>query len=287
MIDRREFLKASMGVGLDMPDAATSAMQTQPSPSASAEIQSPFFRASFDTGSGRLSAWRKDGTPFLVNAVSRVLTPSGVHSTADPNYVRTVQQVKKVSDALGSGSALVIQCTDQRSQVDVLLHITVYDRRDALVVETICRNASPKDSLVIHTIEPVRAMRNDELGACYWPDATRILTNGYMYNDPGNVSDFRNMRYYPTAGCWNVALYSGEQEPGLVIGYLENKEAEGRISVWLEDGTRGKTVALDTESLYKPSVVVRPRNEHHVRPPDLHDWIGSLHHTRRLCPSHP
>ena len=249
---RREFLTASLSViSLSGLQADSAVAQTQKS--AITEVESRFLRAAFDSTSGRFHAWRKDGTTFLSGAFSRALVDGAVFTVADREYTRTAA-VEQFRDALGTGSRIVARCTDSRRRLDFVIYITVYDDRDALVVEVLCRNASVDQPLMIHSVEPVRALA-DEGGFCHWPGASKALTNGYMYYDPGRLADFDRDRHYPTTSMWNIGLYRGEKEPGLAIGYLKNDAVDGRISVWYR---YKEDLELVSESCYNRECVVKP-----------------------------
>jgi hypothetical protein len=190
------------------------------------EVANKFFHASFDAGSGRFHVRRKMGDSFLTNARSRAVTALGVHATTDSDYRRTAD-VRKVSDPLGTGMQLVALCDDVRRQLDFEIRLTLYDDWKALVVETIAHNTSPKDQLIL--LEPVRAVYN-EGGKCDVSDIKKVLTNGYMYADPGRLQDFLRIDRVSAQSMWNMAFYRDESQEALVIGFLENDMADGRIS---------------------------------------------------------
>ena len=229
-VGRREFLGtvASAWAGVSAP-GSVSLGSAELGESVAAQIQNDYFRVVFDPSSGRLHAWRKDGRPFLSHAVARAYGPWGTRSAADREYTRTVK-VAKVRDSLGEGTQLVARCTDSKRQLDFEIHVSIYPARDALVIETICLNSSDKQSLVLQSIEPLRAEFCDG-GECHWESASKVLRNGYMYYDAGSVEDFNVLRGHSVQGAWNVALYRDEREEGLVIGFLENNVAEGSIIV--------------------------------------------------------
>jgi hypothetical protein len=258
--DRREFLQTISlgGTGLVLLTDAVSDVALPEKPAAY-QIENQFFGASFNKASGTLQVWRKDGTRFLVNAIARAETGNGIVTTADPEYSRTIQ-VKSVADALGSGRQVLAVCAGGRHQLDLEVRVTLYDGRNAIVVETVTRNSTRRE-LVVRSTEPVRATF-EEGGACYWPGATRVLTNGYMYYDPGHVDDFGRIRRRSVASMWNMGFYRGEDDEGLVIGYVDNDVAEGRISAWYDETVRGTSLAggfaLVSQSLYNREMVLKP-----------------------------
>ena len=258
--DRRKFLQTISlgGTGLAML-AHTAPTELLPEKPAAYQVENQFFGAFFDKSGGTLQVWRKDGTRFLVNAIARTETGTGTRTTADPQYSRTIQ-VKSVTDRLGSGRQILAICTDGRHEWDFEVRVALYDGRDALVVETLTKNSSNREALVRST-EPVRATF-EEGGACYWPGARKVLTNGYMYYDPGRVDDFDRIRRRSVTSMWNMGFCRGEDEEGLVIGYLENDVADGKISAWYDNTVEGTSLAgafaLVPQSLYNREMILKP-----------------------------
>jgi hypothetical protein len=184
----------------------------------------------------------------------------GVRATSDSDYRRTAE-ARKVSDPLGNGLQLVAFCNDVRRQLDFEIRLTLYDGRNALVVETIVSNTSPKDQLIL-LLEPVRAVYN-EGGRCDFSDVKKVLTNGYMYANPGRLQDFLWIDRVSSQSMWNTAFYRDESHEALVIGFLENDMADGRISAWYDNTAyshnsgAGFGFALIAESSYNRECVLR------------------------------
>jgi alpha-galactosidase len=245
---------AVAGAGLPLGLRGADGAATGP---AAAQLQGPFFKAHFDLATGQLRVWRGNGTPFLVGVNARAVLAAGARSTGEDDYARTVEVIK-AADSLGAGQQLIARCVDRRQQLDFELQVTVYEQREALVVEALCRNASDAGPLVVRSLEPVRALPGG--GGCLWPGVDKTLSNGLMYYDPGKVRDFSGGE--PTKSWWNIAFYSGERKEGLVVGYLENRVALGRLtasSAQLE--TEAGAVAafsLLVESEYEREFVLRP-----------------------------
>ena len=253
---RRKFIKTMALASASVPIGLRHSLGAPAEQPAAWQIQNPLFGVHFSPASGKLSAWRK-GAPFLANAVARAVTATGVRSTIDPEYKREIE-VKPVTDALGSGKQLIARCADGRKQLDFEVRATLYDRLDALVVEVICRNVSG-EPIVIQSLEPVRAVREEE-AACSWPGVTRVLTNGQMYYDAGRVRE-------PKAGesiktWWDLAFYTGDKKDGLVVGYLENKSSQGRITAGFAKSESAPglhdRISLVAESTYEREFVLKP-----------------------------
>jgi hypothetical protein len=253
---RCKFIKtmalASASVPFGLRHTSGAPAEQSPAP----QVQNPLFGVHFSPASGKLSAWRK-GAAFLSDAVARAVTATGVRSTIEPEYKREIE-AKPVTDALGSGKQLIARCADGRKQLDFEVRMTLCDRLDALVVEVNCRNVSC-ESIVIQSLEPVRAVREEE-AACSWPGVSRVLTNGQMYYDAGKVREPKPGESIKT--WWDLAFYTGDNRDGLVVGYLENNSSQGRITAGF--GTSGSASGLDdrmslvAESTYEQQFVLKP-----------------------------
>lgn len=258
MKNRRDFL-ASASVGGVALYANARGWFFSRSTSSGERIENHFFVAWFDTASGQIQVELKDGTPFLRNARARAVLVDSEPATSDPEYQRSYS-IRPCQDSLGTGRQISARCVDLRRRVDFEVLITLYDGRNAVVVEVACRNASNKDLRMLR-IEPVRAVL-EEGGDCGWADAGKALTNGYLYSDPGRVEDLGQANRHAISSMWNMGFYRGASEDGLVIGYLENNVATGRVSATYDhtvmpSRSRGG-FSLVTESLYNVGFVVRP-----------------------------
>ena len=222
------------------------------------QIENQFLTVRFDTTSGQIQVERKNAPSLLRNAIARAALSGEIRATSDPEYDRSTS-VRPFQDALGKGRQLSAKCIDRRKQLDFEVLLTLYDGRNALVVEVTCRNPSEKDARLAR-IEPVRAVL-EEGSYCGWAEASKALTNGYMYPDPGRVEELGQSNRHAITSMWNMGFYRGAQEEGLVVGYLENKVATGRISAMYD-----RTVlplrsqgglSLITESLYGVDYVLK------------------------------
>ncbi len=224
-----------------------------------AQIANEFLTARFDPGSGQFHVDRKDGTPLLRNAVARAAFTDAVRATSDPEYERS-SSVRQYQDALGKGRQLSGQCVDRRKRVAFEVRLTLYDGRNALVVEVICRNTSSKGARLAR-IEPVRAVLEEGAG-CGWAGASKALTNGYLYADPGRVEELGGSNRHAITSMWNMGFHRGEREEGLVVGYLENEVAAGRIAAVYDHTMRPLAphdgMSLVLESLYDAEYELKP-----------------------------
>jgi len=261
--NRRDFLASASVGGVGLYANARGWLFSR-SGASSEQIENQFLTARFDTDSGKIQVERKDGTALLRNAVARVVLADSDRATSerftsDLEYQRSCS-VRPCRDSLGSGRQISAKCVDRRRQLDFEVLITLYDGRDAAVVEVACRNASNKDARVLR-IEPVRAVL-DEGGHCGWSDASKVLTNGYIYSDPGRVEEIGVGNRHSVSSMWNMGFYRGERDESLVIGYLENDVATGRISARYDHTVMPSQsqggLSLITESIYNVGFVVRP-----------------------------
>ena len=258
MNTRRDFIKTA-------PIGVATLLTWRPWPfmeqdlSAAEQIENQFMTARFDAKTGRIQVQCKNGTALLRNAVARAVLDGATRATSDSYYRRSCR-MRSCQDALGKGQQIAARCVDHQRQLDFDILVTLYDGRNALVVEVICRNTSGKD-LKLWRLEPVRAVL-EEGGSCGWNDAEKSLTNGYMYPDPGRLEELGPTHRRAITSMWNMGFYRGEREEGLVVGYLENDVATGRISAMydptiLPSQSQGG-LSLVTESIYNPEFVLKP-----------------------------
>ena len=257
MKSRREFLASAAAAGVVL--SVDGRPPLLPEASTSASIENEFLSARFDTASGLIHVERKYGTALLRNAVARSIFSGAARTTSDPDYSRTCS-IRPTRDPLGNGREISARCIDRRRQLDFEVLLTLYDGRNALEIEVICRNSSAKDLNVLK-IEPVRAVL-EEGGDCGWPDADKALTNGYLYADPGRLEDLGQSNRHAVSSMWNLGFYRGAHDEGLVIGYLDNNVATGRISAMYDHTVMPARsqggLSLIVESLYNVGFVLRP-----------------------------
>ncbi|MBN1902194.1 alpha-galactosidase [Candidatus Sumerlaeota bacterium] len=227
-------------------------------PGDSETLENSFFVVDFNRKTGYFKVTRKKEPSFLLHAVSRVDTSLGIRATSDPDYQRSVEIQNLKDKVLGNGQRMIVVCRDEKKQIDLDLRISLYDTRDAFEIELICRNASDRD-IFVPRVKPVNATGKDN-GACVFPGATTILTNGKMYYDAGRVLPLVPGK--DVSSWWNVCLYRGEKKPGLVIGYLGNPTAMGEIKVCpvSTESSEKETGRLDLTALsgYQKEFVLKP-----------------------------
>jgi hypothetical protein len=256
MSSRRDFLR-SLPAAAALHASARSILSAQ-GLAVGEQIDNQFLTARFDAAAGRFHVDRRDGTPLLRNAVARAALGDARRATSDPEYDRSTL-VRPYQDALGKGRQLRARCSDRRKQIDFEVVLTLYDGRDAVVVEVICGNTSGTPTR-LSRIEPVRAVLEEGAG-CAW-GAGKALTNGYLYADPGQVEEIGGSNRHAVTSMWNMGFYRGAREEGLVIGYLENDVATGRLAAMYDRTMRTipsyDALSLTVESLYNVEYVLKP-----------------------------
>jgi alpha-galactosidase len=252
MISRRKVIALGLGgawsaVGLASARLDASAPQT--------EISNRHLRARFDPQSGLFHAWLADGAVLLLNAAVRAVGPAWSCNSSDPALVRNAAVVP-IHDALGTGSKIVAVCKDRQRGIALAIEISLYAERNALLVEARCRNESGAE-LSLRTLEPLRAVA-DAAGLCAWRYLSKSLTNGFLYADPGNLSDFSQTRNRPQHSVWNMGFAGEGADPGLVIGFVESDFAIGKIAASIASVGELPGMNVVAEAWFNQEFVLQP-----------------------------
>jgi len=224
----------SASIGIVLATLCTPGISAEPPAAGPGQIENRSFRVRFDPATGRWGFGRPDGSALVEGAACRALLAGAERSTADPRYSRTAETMASPT-AMGAGRQVVGRCVDDQGELDFEVRLALYERWDALTVEAVCRNRSDRP-LRVHAIEPIYTAAEDS-GGLLWPGIHKVLTNGKMYYDAGAL------RELPPGGklrsWWNLCLYRGDREPGLVIGYLENNASLGQVELRRESAPEG------------------------------------------------
>jgi hypothetical protein len=261
-VDRREFLAGSLipATGLAAHPTQTGATRD----AATVRIATSAMRLEFDPARGRCSLYHGD-RPLILNATCSVGFPRAEALASDPNYAHQVRTDASSLPGL-AGPQFVIDSKDCTGKLDLEWRIGLLNDAPGAVFEVRFTNTGSKD-LLIRNAEPMRA-RADERAGCFFsvPDhyarAWKVLTNGYMYYDPGDLVNLQSIGQHTFESFWNAAFYMPETRQTMVAGYVDNREAEGRILIdynvqaaW----DHGKAViGLAARSLYNVECVLRP-----------------------------
>jgi hypothetical protein len=226
-LNRRDFLLRLQAAGMSLPFAGSLDLYSTSGISKS-RIQNDFFSVEFDTKSGKLDINRRNGENLLSGSVVRVLTGQDYISTSEASFRHKVTS-GKLNDQLGEGIQIDISSYSSEKKLAVNLHLFLYRNLQSIFIEADCQNHSSKQ-IVIKSIEPICA-NNETGGALYWPQTLKLLTNGPMYYNPGEVIDFKSPENDVKQSWWNICLFRGYDHESLVVGSIENLTAQGKISV--------------------------------------------------------
>ncbi len=274
LFKRREFIKALTFSGASL--AYSSRLNTAfylPG-SKSAQIKNDFFSIVFDMSKGRFNIYRRDGSLLLYQATVRANSSNRRSSIAESSYEHTAE-AKKIQDQIGIGKQLIIHSRDMNSNIDFESRFTLYENHSCIIIEASCKNVTTHD-LVLKNIEPICAIEEID-GALNWSGASRVLTNGPMYYDPGMIHDFGSSYkapepygpiktglmtpdfQYPASdrvgSWWNIGLFRGYDKEGLVCGFIENKSGFGQMII---SKTATGELSLYTESVFAPATILKP-----------------------------
>jgi hypothetical protein len=235
-------------------------------------ISNNFFSVAFDTGKGLFNIYRKNGKHFLIGA-STSLNTSDNRIQASLEHYKHAATTQTFSDQLGSGKRIVIISKDGTKKIDFEIRISLYDHTEAVTIESICKNVSAGD-IHVRSIEPVHVLHG-EGGKLYMPGVVKCITNGQMYFDAGSIHSFgqkplpdspegiKNIHFSNNSlpgnqetihSWWNLGLFSGSDQESIVIGWLENSQCLGHLSL-ARDTT--EEISIVAESLYLPELLLR------------------------------
>jgi hypothetical protein len=269
-MQRRTFVKSSLiGIGA-IPAAAMFAnlLADETASGATSEMVSitgSGLRLDYDLKTGRMNLRPPRGAPLVLGATAAVGLPREVVLAADEHYVRQ-GRIEDSTEPGIAGKRLVITCKDATRRLDLEIRITLLSDRQGAVVEFTVTNVSERE-IEIPFAEPIRALLNERAGCGFGrsfqvPQGERILTNGYMYYDPGQLLNSDSFAHQDLTSWWNVAVHVPQTRDTLVAGYLDNSDGEGQIIVgWdIGRGTPPKQAAfnLTARSLYNPRFLLKP-----------------------------
>ena len=249
-LTRRDFLTRLQAAGISLPLAGKFDLLSSNNIPKPQIYQNDFFSVLFNTGSGRLDIIRRNGERLLSGSLIRALTGQGYISTGQASFRHSVK-TSKIIDQLGECMQLTINSSEPDKKIDLNLRIFLYKKLNAVFFEAECLNRSSKP-IVLLNIEPISAV-NETGGALYWPQTSRLLTNGPMYYDPGAVLDFSAKDNNLRQSWWNIGLFSGYNREGLVVGAVENLTAQGKVSAIRESG---ENTGLTAQSILSDGFVL-------------------------------
>ena len=155
-------------------------------------------------------------------------------------------QTDRLTWAIGTGGGEIAGAGSTRGEkLKVDFKSEPLGERKGSVIEVVVTNVSDGD-VKIAWIDPVRV-------PCSFA-ASKVLTNGYIYYDPGRL---RDMGDKPIESWWDAAFYRADPRGVLVAGYLNNDLAEGHIRAKPRGGGE-KGFDLVAHSVLHNSFVLKP-----------------------------
>ena len=132
-----------------------------------------------------------------------------------------------------AGPQLIVLCHDTHRHIDLEQRITLLHDRSGAIVELILTNVSP-EPVVVQYAEPLRALLDERSGCFFgtggiYSRVHRVLRQGYLYSDPGEVIDLAWQGRRDVSSSWHAAFHMPASQETLLVGYLENRDAEGQI----------------------------------------------------------
>ncbi|HVU22745.1 MAG TPA: glycoside hydrolase family 36 protein [Opitutus sp.] len=273
LFPRREFLRRASLLGATAVVAPSWLDANSSGPAPAVELKNDHFAVSFDRRTGTIDVRRASGAPLLSGGSARANTLAGIHALAAPGRDYDADTAG-FRDALGAGRRMTILAKDPDRRLDLRAEITLYDGRPLVAFEVFATNVSSRD-VMLHSLEPIRVVA-EEGGTLRLPGVAKCLTNGEMYYDAGTLHQFTDATQpglvrpvtraqlanasvaadRPTMpSWWNTGFFSGYDQEGLVLGYLENTQALGLI---LTARTAPGQISFLAESVFSPAVTLRP-----------------------------
>jgi len=273
-IKRRDFIKTVSLSGVSLALSPPVLAETHHFEQQNQEISNRHFTIGFNRHTGKYNVRRNNGDIFIADLTSSINSNIGKLSVPSGNYTHLIESIG-FKDLLGTGQKLKVISIDSKSNLDLEIHLSLYDMHHCFTIEVICKNISSND-LVINSIEPLRAIRN-EGGAIHITGVSRCITNGALYYDAGMIHTFGTPYVKPepygetkggrlnkntlsstfetVSSWWNVGFFSGYDREGIVAGYIENNLSLGQILVSKDDTDR---ISMLAESVYSQGLVLRP-----------------------------
>lgn len=231
--------------------------------------------ATIDTKTFRFSINRPDGSILLSEAFAAINAPQGNTPVNTEYFKLTKATVKPFTDKIGKGKQLILTAKHKLQLYNIELRISVYDQQQAASIECIYHNNTDKPAQLLSLV-PVKVINAKE-GYLYFNNAKKALLNGTMYYDAGQIQELdstyqHSPAYGETKGgkivdhtlagnprtaqsWWNIGIFSDYEKEALSIGYLNNANSLGRLSLLKENEER---LSLICESVYNKGLQLKP-----------------------------
>jgi hypothetical protein len=229
------------------------------------QLASASLHLEYDLGRGRASLATASSRPLLLSATAGAALRHGTILTADPCY-RRAYHIDTLTASPLVGPQLIVLGHDTHRRIDLEQHITLLHDRAGAVFELVLTNVSPEPVVVPYT-EPLRALLDERSGCFFgtggiYSRVHRVLRQGYLYSDPGEIIDLAWQGRRDISSSWHAAFHMPASQETLVVGYLENRDAEGQIlaswdmsRVWRQGQP---AFDLTARSLYHRAFVLPP-----------------------------
>lgn len=227
-ITRRDFLLKMQAAGATIPLVAGMDLLKTKDNAGTELFWNDFFSVSFDRMTGKLDIKRSNGEKLLQGSVVRASTSTGLITSDNKAFRHSVRQ-SGISDILGEGTVIILNSSDKDLKIDLILKLFLYKSHQAVFFEAEFHNHSSK-SLIVKNIEPVKAC-SETGGALHWQKTSKLLTNGPMYYNPGEIASMGESEITSRESWWNIGLFKDYNEEGLAIGSVENLSAQGKILI--------------------------------------------------------
>jgi hypothetical protein len=186
-------------------------------------ISSRYLNFACDLRTGTVTLQHGEN-PLILNATAAAIFPRGEVLASDDNFERAARTGNLDTPGL-EGEMLTVTCRDRRRQLDLEWRLMLLRDRPGAVFEVVAANASGQD-VVLRRTEPLRALLDENAG-CYF-GARQALTHGYMHHDPGALVEL-GQPFREFTSHSNAALCRSHAGATLVIGHLDNTDAEGQV----------------------------------------------------------
>src|SRR5882672_5291614 len=229
------------------------------------QLASAFLHLEYDLGTGRASLATASSRPLLLSASAGAALQQSYALASDPRYTRS-SRIVTLSDPPLAGPQLLVLCHDAHRCIDLEYRITLLHDCAGAVLELILTNVSP-EPVGVQYAEPLRALLDERSGCFFgtggiYSRVHRVLRQGYLYSDPGEVIDLAWQGRREVSSCWHAAFHMPASQETLVVGYLKNRDAEGQIiaswdmsRVWRQGQPAFDLIA---RSLYHRAFVLPP-----------------------------
>jgi len=272
-MNRTEFIKLTSLSGISLAMSSFIPTPTIIAGSQKGYIENEFFSIQFDLDHGVFDIFRKNEHPFITRGTSRANSSSGKRSVASTVY-RHRAESSRVKDQTGNGWEMKIFSKDLERQLDFEIHFYLYDHLQAVFIESFCKNVSGKD-ILLSSIEPACVIKENN-SSLFMSGVSKCLTNGAIYYDAGMIHTFgapykKPEPYGETKGgmlsntiltspnesvrsWWNAGLFSGYDQEGLGIGFVDNQMGLGQLLI---SKTIEGELSFLAESVYSPGFVLK------------------------------